>query len=568
MAEKNYPRPLGGGWYELSDGEKVQGAADAEAAQRELDPTRRAEMTKRVIIELRVPRESTADMGFASSALEEMAVQLDVNYDPQPMRPPTEPDAAATFALEPSDELIAVRGEIDDEATVEQLLAADQVVAVWTDAVVEAFTIADVEVGDDRLALAPTTGPCPCPGNGCDCNSRPGGAHGTDADVARYLGAPPLWARGIRGDGIVVGVVDTGVRSSSFPGKVIGGWSPSGASVPGDNGAHYHGSMCANAVLAVAPNAQIYDIGLLKSSGGIAGLLSDAIAAYNWALNQYSRNGTPQILTNSWGIYQRSWAADYATNPNHPFTRKVVEVINRGILVTFAAGNCGDLCPSSRCGADSGPGRSIWGANGHPLVMTVGAANIDEEWIGYTSQGPAALAPDKPNFCAPSHFKGYTQNDNGTSAACPVAAGVLALLREADSSLSQARAKLILQQTAKDLCGPRWDANSGWGMINALRAYRSLVARAPDYPSCGIQWRGRIPAKATQRWFTFRWPAILHVAWSVMPTSPQRGGPQLSWDVDVERADGDYATYWITVKNLTDRSVDFEGRFCILGRQR
>ena len=524
-------------------------------------------MTKRILIELRVPASAAADAGFAGDTLADLPVELDLDYEPQPVPAPTDPEAARSFALEPEEELVVVRGEIDDDTTFADVLAGDRVAAVWTDANVEAFAAVEPEAGEDLLALAPM-GACPCPQSGCDCNAAPGGAHGTDDDVARYLGAPPLWARGITGDGIVVGVVDTGVRAGSFPGKVIGGWSPPGTTPPGDDGAHYHGSMCANAVLAVAPNTQIYDIGLLKSAGGISGLLSDAIAAYNWALASYAQNGTPQILTNSWGIFQKAWAADYATNRNHPFTRKVVQTINRGIMVTFAAGNCGETCPSGRCAGDTGPGKSIWGANGHPLVMTVGAANIDEQWIGYTSQGPAALAPDKPNFCAPSHFRGFTQNDNGTSAACPVAAGVLALLREADPALGQARAKLALQQTAKNLCAPGFDPNSGWGMINAARAYRTLNSRAPRYPICGVQWRGRIPAKATQRWFTFRWPAIWHMNWSVMPTSPKKGGPQLSWDVDIERADGDYVTYWITVQNLTKEPVDFEGRYCILGRQR
>jgi hypothetical protein len=178
------------------------------------------------------------------------------------------------------------------------------------------------------------------------------------------------------------------------------------------------------------------------------------------------------------------------------------------------------------------------------------------------------LAPEKPNFCAPSHFEGYTSNDNGTSAACPVASGVLALLRDADPGLRQGRAKLELQRTAKNLCGSGWDANSGHGMINVSRAHRAITRPEPRYPRCGIQFRGQVPANATRRWFTFRWPAIWHVDWTVMPTSPQRGGPQLSWDVDIERADGDYVTYWITVENLTDQPVDFEGRYCILGSQR
>lgn len=31
---------------------------------------------------------------------------------------------------------------------------------------------------------------------------------------------------------------------------------------------------------------------------------------------------TPHILSNSWGIYQKSWAQVYAADPNHPLTRK------------------------------------------------------------------------------------------------------------------------------------------------------------------------------------------------------------------------------------------------------
>jgi len=37
MAERRYPRSLGGGWYELSDGSKVQSAENADSAQRRID---------------------------------------------------------------------------------------------------------------------------------------------------------------------------------------------------------------------------------------------------------------------------------------------------------------------------------------------------------------------------------------------------------------------------------------------------------------------------------------------------------------------------------------------------
>jgi subtilisin family serine protease len=204
-------------------------------------------------------------------------------------------------------------------------------------------------------------------------------------------------------------------------------------------------------------------------------LLSDALAAYDWALDRYRTDGTPQVLSNSWGIYQQSWIPDYACDANHPFTRKVVEVIDAGMLVVFAAGNCGQVCPSSRCGGDNGPGKSIWGANGHPRVITVGAVNVHDEWVGYSSQGPSCMSEQKPDICGISHFKGYTAVDNGTSAACPTIAGVLGLLSEASPGLTQDAAMNALTSTARNMCAPGWDNHSGAGVVDANAARLALA---------------------------------------------------------------------------------------------
>jgi hypothetical protein len=85
-------------------------------------------------------------------------------------------------------------------------------------------------------------------------------------------------------------------------------------------------------------------------------------------------------------------------------------------------------------------------------------------------------------------------------------------------------------------------------------------------PICGVQWNGSLAANETRRWFTWSWPAAWHMVWTVMPTTPAPGAPQLSWTVQVERADAERATYWITVRNLTGQPVQFEGRFAILSR--
>jgi hypothetical protein len=81
---------------------------------------------------------------------------------------------------------------------------------------------------------------------------------------------------------------------------------------------------------------------------------------------------------------------------------------------------------------------------------------------------------------------------------------------------------------------------------------------------CGVQWNGALNPNQTKRWVTVNWPATWHLLWTVMPTNPLPGAPQVSWKVEVERASAEYLTYWITVTNLTNKAVNFEGRYAIL----
>ena len=438
---------------------------------------------KKVIVELIAAPEATMEAALESEAAQFEGFTMDPEYEPVPLSVSEDPGEGMEAA--DAAETILVRGEVEEDQ-IDELRAQPNVVEVWTDARIEAFEEPSLEDLDDFLnglgeefAVVPVAGEdpafdlataSPCPPT--DCN--PGVAKGTISDVAKYLRCDRLWAKGIRGDGVVIGICDSGVNKTKVP-AVTGGWSPPGSGyVPGTAPSSSHGTMCAFDAVGMCPNAKIYDIAVLQSvAGSYIGMVSDAIAAYQWAVTEFTANGKPQILSNSWGFFQKAWGPDYATNPNHPFSRKVVEVINKGMIVLFAAGNCGSQCPSWKCSNDTGPGKSIWGANGHPRVMTVGAANILEQWIGYTSQGPAALDPKKPDFCAPSHFKGARSN-TGTSAACPICAGVVGLFKSHDPNLKQDKVKEALQKSAKDLCAPGWDPNSGYGMIQAEAAYRYL----------------------------------------------------------------------------------------------
>lgn len=426
----------------------------------------------RVLVELQVSR-AQGVMG-ATQGVNLAGFEFDNQYEPVPIGATA---GTAQTLLANDEESYIIRGSIREEQ-IPELEAQSNVIKVYKDTQIAPFNPSGVL---ERVELQ-TTDKGKCAPGDCDC--APTVAKGTLADVAKYFGVDQIWNAGFRGQGVVVGVVDGGITAEGrnvapyetirrIP-NVIGGhledWGTKAAAW-GE-----HGNMCATDVLGMAPDAKLYD---LRLAGGDA--ISNALAAFQWAINQHKIDGTPHVLTNSWGIYRKSWDEFYATNPDHPFTRKVVEAIEEGILVLFAAGNCGGTCPADRCGPDAGPGKSIWGANGHPLVMTIGGVNLKEEFVGYSSQGPAALDPNKPDFCAITHFRGYFGSDNGTSAACPVAAGVVALLKQAKPTITQNEAKDLLKQTAKNLTEPGFDTNTGAGLIRPKAAFDLLTPELPRW---------------------------------------------------------------------------------------
>jgi subtilisin family serine protease len=316
--------------------------------------------------------------------------------------------------------------------------------------------------------------------------------------LVRKLGVDKIWSAGYRGEGIVVAMVDGGIAAHGRPvtagelpaipsppatGLVVGGWPADwGTSALGWG---QHANMTAFDVQAVAPAASLWDIRIFEPGAAFGAYVSNAVSGYRAAIDSHRVSGAPHILSNSWGLYDSSKDPAYASDPDSPFARVVEEALDEGILVLFSAGNCGERCPFSLCGAtDTGPGKSILGPNGHPDVMTVGAADLDDEWCAYTSQGLAVLPPHapKPDFCAYTRFDGYFPSadwtlrdfDGGTSAAAAVAAGVVALLKQKRPGLTQEEAKAALMQTAEDIWAPGFDLNTGAGIIRAKAAFDAI----------------------------------------------------------------------------------------------
>lgn len=321
-------------------------------------------------------------------------------------------------------------------------------------------------------------------GGGVDC--RPFQPAVPILTIRRLLGVRRVWRDGFRGQNVVVGIIDEGVDGTAYP--VVGGFSRPNAPRPGTAAITSHGSMCAADVLVAAPAAKLYDYPFLgiPNSGG-------ALTMFQAALDQRRRDGTPHLTTNSYGFVG---VPPQETNPNHeiwdinhPLHRKVREVVASGAPALFAAGNCGANCPSRVCHPSGiGPSKSIHASNSLAEVITVAAVNSRHERIGYSSQGPGMFEPAKPDVSAYSHFfgnfgpgrpGGETDQpfDNGTSAATPVAAGVVALLLSVFPNLIPAEVKEALIAGAIDIGQPGRDDNTGYGVVNAAASYLSLRTR-------------------------------------------------------------------------------------------
>ena len=316
-----------------------------------------------------------------------------------------------------------------------------------------------------------------------DC--RPFKPIGQVVDFQAVLNVQPVWSKGHTGKGIVVGIIDEGVDGTTYP--VIGGFSRPGAGLqPGQAPVSSHGSMCAADVLIAAPDAELYDYPFLgvPNSGG-------ALQMFQAVLNQRAIDGTPHITNNSYGFIGVPDPASFPRHEvhdlQHPVHRKVREVVLAGVPCFFAAGNCGDPCPSGNCHPSGiGPGISIHASNSLEEVITIAAVNRFDERIGYSSQGPGMFFANKPDLASFSHVYGNfgpgrpaggTVNDfdSGTSCATPVAAGAAAALMSAFPGVSPQRLKAALMSTARvSAAGPGWNPDFGVGIIDVAAAFAFL----------------------------------------------------------------------------------------------
>lgn len=219
----------------------------------------------------------------------------------------------------------------------------------------------------------------------------------------------------------------------------------------------------------MAPDAHLVSLKVLDGNG--RGVISNVIAALDFIVaHQHAYNIRVANLSVGAAVTE-SFHTD-------PLTVAAKRAVDAGIVVVTAAGNFGrNAAGQPQYGGITAPGNAPW-------VVTVGAAShqgtptrVDDVMAGYSSRGPTAVDfAAKPDLVAhgtgivslsnpasllyttkaSSLLKG-TQNPgyrpylslSGTSMAAPVVTGTVALMVQANPTLTPNLVKAILQYTAQ-----------------------------------------------------------------------------------------------------------------------
>ncbi|BDD13050.1 hypothetical protein FUAX_54820 (plasmid) [Fulvitalea axinellae] len=306
------------------------------------------------------------------------------------------------------------------------------------------------------------------------------------------------------GAGIKVAVIDEGVDLShtDLTSNLLSGYDATGN---GSNGApneandDAHGTACAGIVAAVANNGE-----------GVAGVAYNAkvipvrIAYTNGYPLRDSRRAW--VTSNSWIAQGINWAwqngADVLSNSygGGPYSSVINNAINnavnngrngKGAIVLFSSGNSNNdvsfpayadnaiaVGASSMCDKRKSPsscdGENKWGScYGSKLDVVAPGVKIYTTDISGSS-----------GYRSEDHMSDF----NGTSSACPNAAGAVALILSANPNLTHKEVRRILENTSdkvgsysyKTTSGHpngTWNNEMGYGRVNAVKAVEEAIKR-------------------------------------------------------------------------------------------
>ena len=311
---------------------------------------------------------------------------------------------------------------------------------------------------------------------------------------------------GVDGAGVGVAVIDSGITSwhddlsDAEVGQRVVEFVDfvDGVATPHDDyghGTHVAGIIAGNGLdsdgarTGIAPGAHLVVLKVLDESG--RGYVSDVIAAIDYAVARRDALNLRVInLSVATGVYE-----SYHTDP---LTLAAERAVRAGITVVAAAGNNGRSAEgNTQYGGITSPGNAPW-------VLTVGASShmgtpdrADDTIAAFTSRGPTALDHRaKPDVVAPgigieslstpgstlystaaAYLLPGTRTTpelpylslSGTSMSAPVVSGTVALMLQANPTLTPNAVKAILQYTAE--VNTSYDPlTEGAGFVNAKGA--------------------------------------------------------------------------------------------------
>jgi subtilisin family serine protease len=312
------------------------------------------------------------------------------------------------------------------------------------------------------------------------------------AKLTADVDAPQAWDTQKGSTSIVVAIIDGGVQYNhpDFSGNAVAGYDflgndatplPSGS---GDN----HGTACAGVAVArhnngigvagIAPFCKLMPIRLV-GTGMTTAKEASAIA--------FAKNNGAAIMSNSWGPPDGT-GANYALPANVKSAIDDAKLNGRGgkgCLIFFASGNGNESVELDGYAKYSG-------------VIAVGASNDQAVRSYYSDYGPSldCVAPSNGGTTSGiwttdrTGTSGYSTGDytstfGGTSSACPLAAGVMALVLSQNPNLTWQQAYNNITSTA-DKIGTGYvngfSNNYGYGKVNARAAVLAAGGTPPPPP--------------------------------------------------------------------------------------
>ena len=400
---------------------------------------------------------------------------------------------------------------------------------------------------------------------------------------------------GLTGAGVTIAVLDSGIakQHDDLPADSVRFFKDFVNAKPTryddfGHGTHVAGIIAgrgrdsAGEISGTAPGARLVVLKVLDSNGN--GKVSSVIAALDW-LAVYGPSFGVRVVNMSFG------AKPTEAPESDPLALAAKTLVDRGVVVVAAAGNNGTF-----------NGKKVWGGIPSPAdapwVLTVGASSTlgtlarkDDKMASFSSRGPAVGHIAKPDLVAsgvgtlstisyegslyasasqflvpapcvtkhcPSTAHMAYMSMTGTSMAAPVVSGTVALMLQANPSLTPNLVKAILQYTAEIHSG--YNAlEQGAGFLNALGAVRlakyyatgGKLTKAPFSPAWSrhIFWgnhrlSGGIMAPKANAWKN-------GVQWGALKTVATAANNNIVWGTD----DSSDNIIWGTAANDGDNIV-------------